>query len=121
MHAIGKDKFSDNLKYHLDNDISLDNCIFRIGSDAWCDLICEARTWYDHGYLDDLTEEEYLMLESDAGERAMYEGKIVVLDCPEPTWAFPGECTVYSRDENGQVTKVIFVTDCIDGYNNDVY
>ena len=39
---------SENLKYHVENNLTLSESIFRVGSDAYLDLINEARElWKD--------------------------------------------------------------------------
>ena len=105
---------SKNLEYHLTNNIDLDNCIFRYGSIAWCSLIVEARKLYKDGLIEELSEEEYLLLESNTGEEALYEGVFVVLDTPIPDWKNIQDDTVissyivFTKDKNNNVIKVPF-------------
>ena len=42
---------SDGLRYHIDNNLSLHDSIYREGSEAFLNLVCETRMWYSKGYL----------------------------------------------------------------------
>ena len=72
---------SENLKYHIDNNISLMENVFRIGSDAHLAMIKEAKKLYSRGVLD-LCEEDEALMETNLGEFALYENEIVPLDLP---------------------------------------
>lgn len=103
-------RVSHHLVYHVQNNIPLHQNVFRYGSKAWADLLCEARRLYNEGLITELDEEDFLLLESDAGERAKYAGKEVLLDTPEPNWDVPGESIVFVRTEDGSIERVTFVT-----------
>ena len=45
----GFDKVSEELKYHVDNGIGLDDTVFRLGSDAHGKLFEEAKEYWDKG------------------------------------------------------------------------
>ena len=53
-----KKLISENLSYHIDNNISLMENVFRIGSDAHLSMIKEARKLYSRGVLDLCEEDE---------------------------------------------------------------
>ena len=72
---------SENLQYHIDNNISLMENVFRIGSDAHLSMIKEARKLYSRGVLD-LCEEDEGLMETHIGEFDLYENEIVPLDLP---------------------------------------
>ena len=72
---------SENLQYHIDNNISLMENVFRIGSDAHLSMIKEARKLYSRGVLD-LCEEDEGLMETHIGEFDLYENQIVPLDLP---------------------------------------
>ena len=72
---------SENLQYHIDNNISLMENEFRIGSDAHLRMILEARKLYSRGVLD-LCEEDKDLMKTHLGEFALYENEIVPLDLP---------------------------------------
>jgi len=72
---------SENLQYHIDNNISLMENVFRIGSDAHLSMIKEAKKLYSRGVLD-LCEEDEALMETHIGEFDLYENEIIPLDLP---------------------------------------
>jgi hypothetical protein len=72
---------SDNLQYHISNNISLYESVFRYGSEAYFETINEARKLHKQGDLI-LNEIDTELLSTDIGEKAMYEGEEVWLDAP---------------------------------------
>jgi hypothetical protein len=72
---------SEGLQYHIDNNISLCNSIYREGSQGYLDLICEARKLYNLGHIS-LHEEDLDLIDSDLGTIGIYEGRKVMLDYP---------------------------------------
>ena len=72
---------SENLQYHINENIPLMESVFRIGSDAHLSLIKEARKLYSRGVLD-LCEEDEGIMETHLGEFDLYEDEIVPLDLP---------------------------------------
>ncbi len=76
-----KSLLSENLSYHIDNNISLMENVFRIGSDAHLSMIKEARKLYSRGVLD-LCEEDEGLMETHLGEFDLFENEIVPLDLP---------------------------------------
>ena len=76
-----KKLISENLSYHIDNNISLMENVFRIGSDAHLSMIKEARKLYSRNVLD-LCEEDKALMETHIGEFDLYENEIVPLDLP---------------------------------------
>ena len=79
MKLIGDTKVSDNLKYHLDNSITLTENVFRVYSPSYFDLINEARDLQDSL---DLSEGDREILATDIGKFGIYEGEEVPLDFP---------------------------------------
>ncbi|MEK9770473.1 MAG: hypothetical protein VW683_16290, partial [Betaproteobacteria bacterium] len=72
---------SEHLSYHLKNKLSLTESVFRAGSDAYIDLVKEARVlWKMGGYQPKIEELE--LLQSDIGQFGIYEGERVPLDTP---------------------------------------
>lgn len=82
MKSLDNFKISENLKYHLDNGISLSECIFRYGSDSHIDLIQEVRDLYNSGKLL-LEGRDKAIAELKTGEPAIYKGKKVKLHLPD--------------------------------------
>lgn len=70
------------VQYHLDNQISITENVFRPGSEMFFDMIGEAKRLYKEGKYTPADEYEVDMLNSDIGEIAEYEGNAVVLDYP---------------------------------------
>ncbi len=68
--------------HHLNERVGIDRNIFRPGSTAFFALFREARQWYHEGLYRPHTLEEVELLDSDVGEFAFYEGRLVPLDYP---------------------------------------
>ena len=77
---LGQD-LSESLHYHLENNLTLLESVFRIGSEAWIDLVNEKRELYEKGILG-LCGEDLFIVQTDAGRTGIYEGKEVYLDVP---------------------------------------
>jgi len=74
-------QLSENMKYHLSNNLSLSNTVFRMGSDAWMDLANEMRNLWEQGILEVNENDEFILL-TEAGRTGIYQGKSVPLDSP---------------------------------------
>ena len=130
MRLIENVKVSENLKYHLENKISLSENVFRIYSDEYFNLINEVRKLYNRGSIQ-LNEEDQWIIESDLGKSVLLEnGEVVWLDAPieveEPLtemkhrgknvrlnspFRTPGgtkKFAVYVKSPGGNVKKVTF-------------
>ena len=130
MRLIENVKVSENLKYHLENKISLSENVFRIYSDEYFNLINEVRKLYNRGSIQ-LNEEDQWIIESDLGKSVLLEnGEVVWLDAPieveEPltemkhrgknvrlnspfrTPGGPKKFAVYLKSPGGNVKKVTF-------------
>jgi hypothetical protein len=70
------------VEYHIENQISFTDNVFRPGSDMFFEMIEEAKKLYKEGKYTPADEYELDMLNSDIGEIAEYEGQMVVLDYP---------------------------------------
>lgn len=73
---------SENVRYHIDNEISFTKNIFRTGSKAFYDLLEEVRNLYDSNQiiLENLDKELYE--KTDIGRFGYYKGVKVPLDIP---------------------------------------
>jgi hypothetical protein len=69
------------LRYHIDNEISLYENEFRIGSKKYAELINEVRELYNKGKITLCSDDEEI-INSDAGVVDLYEGEEVYLDMP---------------------------------------
>ena len=115
---------TEELNHHLDNNIPLNENLFRVGSEKYYQLFREARNLYYEGLIDLEGTDKYLIEETDIGEFAEYEGQIVPLDCPmiedddeieeekkdppigKPMKGGPKKFYVYVRTPDGGVKKV---------------
>ncbi len=121
---------SDNLKYHLDNQIPLSENVFRIYSDSFFNLINEVRDLYEYDLIK-LNEEDKWIIESDLGKKVLLEdgetiyldapfeeiefineakhhGKNVKLNSPFRTPGGPKKFAVYVKTPKGTIKKVTF-------------
>ena len=113
---------SENLKYHIRNQISLNESVFRYGSKSHFDLINEARKLHNKGAQFD-PYSKYI-LETDMGTMGLYEGEEVPLDFPmineaeyqgrkvdlnKPKRGGSAKYYVYVKDpKSGNVRKIAF-------------
>ncbi len=82
MESIDGLQVSEELQYHIDNNISLNENIFRPGSKKFFDLINEVRTLYNNDLIS-LNEDDTWIVESDLGRIVILEnGEKVMLDLP---------------------------------------
>lgn len=119
---------SEGLRWHLDEGVSFDRPVYRVGTEKYFALIREARVLYVLGKYEPSTSFERDLLESDLGEMAVFEGEEVPLDLPiqegslleakykgkevelgKPKRGSGGKAYVYVRDpKSGNVRKVSF-------------
>ena len=126
-----KVEISEALKYHIDNELSLTDNVFRVYSKGYFDLVNEVRNLWEQGKIK-LNDEDTLMVESDLGKRvkigeeivyldapfelddeevleeAKHRGKNVKLGKPFRTPGGPKKFAVYVKSKNGGVKKVTF-------------
>ena len=70
------------LQYHLDNKLTLSECIYRYSSDSFVQLFAEAKQALRDGKIQ-LNEQDINLLETtDIGEYGLFEGQKVPLDLP---------------------------------------
>jgi hypothetical protein len=72
----------EDIRYHLDNNISLLENVYRPGSDKHISLIKEAREMWERGDLDLDGEHKYLFENTDLGTFGEYDNMMVPLDLP---------------------------------------
>ena len=72
---------SRELWYHINNDISLEECVFRYGSPKYFTIINEARLLQCEQNID-FDNQTRALLETDLGKFATYKGEEVALDFP---------------------------------------
>ena len=76
---------SKELWYHIENDISLEECVFRYGSKKYFLLMDEAKSLMNEGT--NFDSKTQALLETDLGEFGLYENEEVPLDFPMLTEA----------------------------------
>lgn len=81
-YLVEQEVFSDSMKYHVANNLSILESIYRPGSTSHLDLLCEARLAFDSGKLRFSGIDHKLLNETDLGRVSYYRGKKVVLDLP---------------------------------------
>ena len=81
MKLVKDVPISDRLKYHLENNLTLEENIFRIYSEGYFKLINEVRSLYEDDSIE-LNDDDLDIIESDLGQRALYEGQEIFLDAP---------------------------------------
>jgi hypothetical protein len=133
MKLIESSLISEELKYHLDNRIPLNENVFRIYSDKYFKLINEVRNLYNENKIR-LNQEDIWLVESNLGKKVllengdevwldapMYEeeieeflfeakhkGKNVNLNSPFRTPGGPKKFAVYVKTPKGTIKKVTF-------------
>ena len=73
---------SENLQYHVDNQLPLTENTFRYGSKAFLNLWSEARYLYVREAIHVNEDDKEILTETDLGEYGMYENVQVALDIP---------------------------------------
>lgn len=121
-------KVSDELKYHLDKQIPLNENMFKEYSKSFINLINEVRSLYSKNLID-LNDEDRSIVESDLGKKVLLEnGQVVYLEVPTEDQSFLNEAEyqgrkvqlgkimqgdvkkfkVYVKNDKGNVVKVNF-------------
>ena len=73
---------SENLKYHVDNNLPVLENVFRPGSTSFFEMIKEARSLFDSGKVELSGIDKILFESTDLGKFAEFEGQMVPLDLP---------------------------------------
>ena len=113
-----------SLQYHLDNDLTLHENVYRYSSDSFIQLFNEARDAWRDGYIQLNEEDANLLEDTDIGSYGMFEGQKVPLDLPlvseaeykgrevplnKPKRGGPKKFFVYVKNpKTGNVKKVNF-------------
>lgn len=119
---------TEGITWHLQEGVPFDSPVYRVGTEKYFALMCEARALYDLGLYSPRTNFEKDLLESDLGLWGVYGGARVPLDLPmkeedlveaqykgrevelgKPKKGAGGKAYVYVRDpKSGNVKKVKF-------------
>lgn len=121
-------QISEGLNYHLEKQIPLFESVYRIESDAWLDIINEARQLWAENKID-LDFDDVFLISTDAGQKvqfnevevlldvpfeindlleAKFQGRDVDLNKPFRTANAPRKFAVYTKDGKGKVVMVRF-------------
>jgi hypothetical protein len=82
---VGFGEISESLAYHIDNNQSIAESVFRPGSGAHIMLLCEARERFFEGSLELGMLDKKLFESTDLGLTATFNGEVVPLDLPLET------------------------------------
>jgi hypothetical protein len=82
LKKFNEDEVSEHLQYHVNNDMSITENIFRYGSESYFNLLKESRELYDKGLIELSGHDRELFESSDIGKFEMFEGELVPLDLP---------------------------------------
>jgi hypothetical protein len=77
-----EERLSEGMKYHMDNNITIDKNIYRIHSENFFSLFKEARDLWKRGLVNLTEAERYYISETQIGEFGIFEGEKVPLDFP---------------------------------------
>ena len=112
-----------SLQYHLDNDLTLHENVYRYSSENFIQLFAEARELWRDGYIQLNEEDTHLIESTDIGLYGVYEGSKVPLDLPmlgeaeyrgkdvplnKPKRGGSKKFYVYIKNKKGNVVKVSF-------------
>ena len=114
-NMVKRDILSQNLRYHVQNQLPLTENTFRYGSDSFLNLWAEARALYLREIIDVSENDVEVLTETDLGNYGMYEGKSVPLDLPMldeeegvPHYSSGGKAyKVYVKDPKTGNTKTV--------------
>ena len=82
IRKFTENNISESLKYHLENNKPITENIFRPGSEAFYDVIKEARELFDLGRINLCDVDKELYESTDIGKFGMFNGELVPLDIP---------------------------------------
>ena len=95
---------SPGLLFHQTHKISLSECVFRIGSNAYVDFFTEARKLFNEGVLNISEGDKYWINNTDIGKYGDFDGKPVPLDIPFVNEGSSGADTAWEDDKGNKVT-----------------
>lgn len=101
---------SEDLKYHIDNEIPISNNVFRHGSKKFFDVINEARQLWLSGFY--YNNDDHFILETDLGKFGEYKGSQVPLDLPLVESEYKGKDVELNKPKRGGSKKFyVYVKD----------
>lgn len=98
---------SEALEFHIASGASLMENVFRYGTEAWCELIREARELYERGEFTELYDDDLETLEGDIAKIVQHpEDGEVLLEVPQYDWNREVWVTYVRREDCNEVVKV---------------
>jgi hypothetical protein len=82
VKKFGEFLISENMEYHIGNELSVIDNIFRPGSEAYVSLIREGRKMFDSGIKEFSELDKELFETTDLGKFGVFNGRAVPLDMP---------------------------------------
>ena len=74
LHSLEKyNKITEAVRYHVDNDLSITESIFRIGSEGYADFVCEVRKLYYHGVIELNENDQFIVEKLKTGTKAVFQ------------------------------------------------
>jgi hypothetical protein len=95
-----------SLQYHLDNNLTLNENVYRYSSESFIQLFAEARDAWRDGYIQLNNEDIELLENTDIGEYGVFEGEKVPLDLPMVAEAeYKGKDVALNKPKRGGPKK----------------
>jgi len=89
---------SENLKYHIDNNIQITENVFRVGSNSYLNILKECRELFDNNQIELSGLDKELYETTDIGKWSTFKGKDVPLDTPIEELVMVSEAEYQGRD-----------------------
>lgn len=101
MKLVKEAQVSEDLQYHLDENLALAENVFRAGSTKYFSMFNEVRALAEAGCIELNEDDKMFIFETEIGELAHYKGELVHLDFP-----IPEEGELDEADYRGQKVKL---------------
>lgn len=75
----------ENVKYHIENELTISESIYRIGSDAYLDFVNKLRELNENNLIQLSPNDKFIVEKLKTGTKAKYQGETVNLDTPRRT------------------------------------
>ena len=84
MKLVKEAQVSEDLQYHLDENLALAENVFRAGSTKYFSMFNEVRALAEAGCIELNEDDKMFIFETEIGEMGHYKGELVHLDFPIP-------------------------------------
>lgn len=114
MKLVKEAQVSEDLQYHLDENLALAENVFRAGSTKYFSMFNEVRALAEAGCIELNEDDKMFIFETEIGELAHYKGELVHLDFPIPE---EGELDEYKNYQPEPfATQAAHFYDMLDAY-----